>query len=145
MALLAGAAAAVLAAVPVAVGIMNALKNDSDEKQIRTRPPMPTPHTKTALLSCPAPGQGSPAPRARSAVIVQHYQRRDHFPQRAFWIGNEGKDFYRDPYTQQLYLCTENELPGADTDYDLHPSDLASARNLDVLNGRVKNSLSRGD
>ena len=152
MALLAGAAAAVLAAVPVAaVGIMNALKQDDNPEPAMRKiptlggaPPLPIPTHLTQKQYARAQPQDRSAQAPPGAASREPYSVLNDpaiFPKGLSGPETRATDLYRDPYTQQLYLCTENDLPGANTDYDLHPSDLASARNLDVLNGRVGNEF----
>lgn len=136
MALLAGAAAAVIAAVPVAaIGIMNALRPEkivpkaTSLKQAPQAPP-------TAAKEKPKHKIETPAPRRTAYSVLDD---PNIFPTSLSGPETYATDLYRDPFSNQLYLCTENEISGADTDESLHPSGLAGVRNLDVLNGRVGN------
>lgn len=49
------------------------------------------------------------------------------------------EDLYRDPFTQQLYLCTENDAPLPDSDHSFHISAEDSERSRGRLNGLVGN------
>ena len=139
MALLAGAAAAVIAAVPVAaIGIMNAIRPQKltpkttslrQDSQKQRRQQQQQQQQQQKKIEAPAPRR-----TVYSVLDDPHI-----FPSSLSGPETYASDLFRDPYSNQLYLCTENEIGGADTDENLHPSSLAGVRNLDVLNGRVGN------
>ena len=51
----------------------------------------------------------------------------------------EAEDLFRDPYTQQLYLCTEDEMPLPDSDTSFHISEQDNQRKRALMNGLVGN------
>ena len=145
MALVSALLAGAVATIPVAaLGLINSMSGKSNTAPKRTSL-LTQPDSKRATkaqnrnnthpstTSKPVMATQRPKTKKRSVLDDQKL-----FPTIA---SNDTKvdDFFRDPYTNQLYLCTEDEMPLPDTDVSYHPSAAASQRKLAVLNGLVGN------
>ena len=138
MALIATAAAGIAAAVPmVTLGILNYMDGKSakgsdgpiSEKDLPSQPVQPE---RTRLIE-----QSDARPPAEKIYSV--LDDPTLFPSQLASSQTRPTDLYRDPFTQQLYQCTENDAPFPDTDTDLNYSGTMSDLAKGKLNGLVGN------
>lgn len=162
MALVSALVAGAAATIPVAtLGVLNFFsgkRESSTQPQPHTRaqkPTQPCPQRTQLMAQTPsvnptsrsldthAPAHSAPAKlgQADTLQVAESYSVLDD-PELFPTANNSdltADDLFRDPYTQQLYLCTEDEMPLPDTDVSLHPSSEDSQRKRAWMNGLIGN------